>query len=282
MATAEQNFEKVKSAQGRGPSYPSMDLEEAVKKSMLFWQAEKRSPAPVTAAARHWGYSETSSSGKMAVAALIQYGLLEDQGAGEKRTVKLTPQALDIVLDEPDSPNRIKALQAAVWHPKIYSELLSKWPAHELPSDHTLRYFLVREKAYNESAVAGLLKDFRASIAYARMDKPGTIPPEQADSDPLNDGGGERGRQMEEAVMERKQDAPEERRAEPRVTERVEEMAAGEREWMRGKLSKDGTSYRLIVSGELGSKEIGKLIKLLKAQKLVLEDEDEDDDDQDD
>ena len=58
----------------------------------------------------------------------------------------------------------------------------------------------------------------------------------------------------------------------------------GEREWLRGPLSRE-TSYRLIVAGDLGPKEIGKLIKLLEAQKAVLSDEDDDgrpeDEDQD-
>ena len=45
---------------------------------------------------------------------------------------------------------------------------------------------------------------------------------------------------------------------------------------MRGPLSRE-TSYRLIVAGDLGPKEVGKLIKLLKAQQAVLSDEDDDD-----
>jgi hypothetical protein len=48
-----------------------------------------------------------------------------------------------------------------------------------------------------------------------------------------------------------------------------------EREWLRGPLSRD-TSYRLIVAGDLGPKELGKLIKLLEAQKNVLSDDDDD------
>ena len=42
-----------------------------------------------------------------------------------------------------------------------------------------------------------------------------------------------------------------------------------EREILRGPLSKD-LSYRLIVNGNLGPKEIGNLIKILEAQKEVL------------
>ena len=46
----------------------------------------------------------------------------------------------------------------------------------------------------------------------------------------------------------------------------------GEREYLRGLLSRD-TSYRLLVSGDIGPKELGKMIKLLQAQKAILEDE---------
>jgi hypothetical protein len=48
----------------------------------------------------------------------------------------------------------------------------------------------------------------------------------------------------------------------------------GEREWIRGPLG-NTASYRLIVSGEVGPKEIGKLIKVLTAQKAVFSDDDD-------
>jgi len=51
-------------------------------------------------------------------------------------------------------------------------------------------------------------------------------------------------------------------------------LPKGEVEASRGKLG-DGVTYRLIVTGEMRSKQIGKLIKLLEAQKLVLDDDDE-------
>ena len=61
------------------------------------------------------------------------------------------------------------------------------------------------------------------------------------------------------AALAKQQDAP---------------LTPSEKEWARGPLSKD-TSYRLIVSGDLGPKEIGKLIKVLEAQKAILADDDE-------
>lgn len=88
--------------------------------------------------------------------------------------------------------------------------------------------------------------------------------------------GSETGIPMEELILEKKGDTPAQPSAPPKLPLPIAETktAPGEKEWLRGPLSK-AASYRLIVSGEVGSKEIGKLIKLLEAQKLVLDDEDE-------
>lgn len=53
--------------------------------------------------------------------------------------------------------------------------------------------------------------------------------------------------------------------------------AAGETEWMRNRLG-SATVARLLITGDMGAKEIGKLIKLLEAQRAVLADDDEDED----
>src|SRR3989344_3943935 len=49
----------------------------------------------------------------------------------------------------------------------------------------------------------------------------------------------------------------------------------GEQQVASGKFGKS-MSYRLLATGEIGAKELGKIIKLLEAYKLALEDEDED------
>ncbi len=54
--------------------------------------------------------------------------------------------------------------------------------------------------------------------------------------------------------------------------EKGRELEEGEVEWLRNKVGAD-TSVCLLVKGEMGPRELGKLIKLLEAQKLVLEDD---------
>ena len=58
------------------------------------------------------------------------------------------------------------------------------------------------------------------------------------------------------------------------IPEREPLVLAGEAEWMRNKVGV-GTTVRLMVSGDMGPKEIGKLIRLLEAQKAVLTDDDD-------
>lgn len=332
MATAESKVED-KSAPGprgtRGPSYPAIDLGAAAERAKQFWAYEKRSAAPLAAAANHWGYSEASSSTRVLVAALLAYGLMEDSGSRGARMVKLSERGLDIVLDEqPGFPVRTKALREAVRAPKINQEIFGKWPPNELPSDPTLRYFLLRTKGFNESAVDGYIETLRASIKFASLDdqshnsvgesesqqpRSANAEPEIGDLVQWESGGvlrleaprrvrakqehegswwvfvegSETGIPMEEtSVVERgTEQRPSAIRTPPVLP--VQPSAADpqpvaavqdEREWMRGTLSKDrAVNYRLIVSGDLGSREIGKLIKLLEAQKLVLDEDDEED-----
>ncbi|MGC1511407.1 MAG: hypothetical protein WA797_00620 [Acidimicrobiales bacterium] len=88
--------------------------------------------------------------------------------------------------------------------------------------------------------------------------------------------GSEAGIPMNQTVLEQKVTSPKAAPPTLPLPETIVESRAAnsgsEREWLRGPLSK-GVSYRLIVSGDLGPKEIGKLIKLLEAQKAVLDDD---------
>jgi hypothetical protein len=174
-------------AGGRGTGYPAFSLEEALVRARKFWEAERKNAAPVSAAVKHWGYGDKSSGGKRTISALIQYGLLSDAGTDAKRTVKLTDRALTILLQEQNSDMWLRAVREAAESPKIYADLLTKWPAHELPSDASLQFYLVKDRNFNPSTVVDFLKDFRATVAFARLDEvPGSTRQESSlDGEPL-------------------------------------------------------------------------------------------------
>lgn len=312
---------------GRGVSYPVMGLEEALEKARAFHREERKSAAPVASAIKHFGYSETSSGGRQVVATLIQFGLLEDEGRSENRQVKLTDRALTILLDEPQSPDRLQALKECATMPKLYSLILAKYPG-DLPSDHTLGFYLQKDFDFNPKTLKAFIQDFRGTLSYANvvggpkmpspeMQKPdsGVALPDIPKRDQVDIGdliqweasgvlrldaprrvrakdqyegawwvfveGSETGIPMSEAVLiEKKAADVVPGKAPPTMPmpglppASTQVAGAGEREWLRGPLSRD-VNYRLVISGDMGPKEIGKLIKLLEAQKAVLDDEDE-------
>lgn len=161
--------EKKRGPVHRSPSYPAITLEKAVSRAREFYQHEKRSTAPVAVALKHWGYGPVSGGGRVTLAALLAFGLMRDEGAGENRQVRLTDLALRIILDDrPESVERKVALREAAQQPKIYRELLGKWPGLEI-SDANLRHFLLIEKKFNDGAVKDFIKDLRTTISFAEL-----------------------------------------------------------------------------------------------------------------
>lgn len=165
-----------KGAVHRSPSYPAINLKTAVARAQTFYMYEKRAEANVSVAAQHWGYSIASSGGKQVLAALIAYGLMEDRGSSDKRHVRLTDLAFQILLDErPDSTERADALRRAALMPKIHVELFTHWP-EVLPSNQNLRHYLLVAKKFNDNAVDDFIKELRITADYAGIYTQGATP----------------------------------------------------------------------------------------------------------
>jgi hypothetical protein len=262
-----------KVAATRGVSYPFMSLPEALESARKIYNAERKTAAPVASAIEHLGYAESSSGGRQTISALLQFGLLEDQGRKDERLVKLTGIALDALLAEEGSEERKSALIECVKSPKIYRDIFAKWP-DELPSDQTISYFLLRDKNFNPKAMQSFIKDLRASLIFVGVEHPRDLEGNGlAASDPNSQLTSSqssiaqpRGMQLTPTAAPSAADLVEHYR--PQVT-------LNEKEWMKGSLSKS-TGFRILISGEIDAKQIGRLIKLLEAQKAVLDDDDDD------
>ena len=158
-----------KRSRTRSPAYPYIPLPAALEKAAVLWQVEGRHPAAVSVALQHWGYKEDSSTGYSCVAALKKFGLVDHEGMGETRQVRLSGLALSILLDKnPDSPERRDALRAAALGPRIHAELWERYGT-ELPSDQSLKRFLVVERSFNETAVDELLDEYKVTMAFAGL-----------------------------------------------------------------------------------------------------------------
>lgn len=166
----------------RSPAYPAFDLEVAIGHAQAVYDKERRHAAPVAVVARHCGTELTSSLGLRLISGLKQFGLVVEEGRGEDRQVRLSERALDILLAESDSPERVQAIRAAALGPKIHRLL---WDHYEgnLPSNDSLRVHLIRKLEFNDKKVTRFIKEFRATLAFAKLDESDKMEDENGDQE---------------------------------------------------------------------------------------------------
>lgn len=175
-------------ARGRSPSYPAIDLATAIDKAKALHDQERQIPASVETIVKHWGYRSFNGPASLSLAALKKYGLVEDQGTGAERVAKVSDLAVDI-LANPDADERQRAVERAALNPAIHRELWEKYGPN-LPSDANLRWELTRQRGFTETGADEFLPVYRNTLAYAGLDKAGTLQPqsvEQEDERPDED-----------------------------------------------------------------------------------------------
>jgi hypothetical protein len=157
----------------RSPPFPAISIQKAIERANQLYAAERDHLVPIASAARAWNMSPTSSGPVQTVGALKQYGLLVDEGANAVRKVRLTHDALRIILDKtPSSTERQNALQRCFLAPKIFSEIWGKY-GNNLPSDQTvinqltLERKLSGEAPYSETGAIELLGNYRLGMSFA-------------------------------------------------------------------------------------------------------------------
>lgn len=156
----------------RSPNYPAISLENAIKKARVVLDKEGRHEAAVNVVLADWGYTNFQSSNAQGnLSALVKYGLLKSSGQGRDRKVQLSESAIKILLDEREySPDRNRLIKDAALLPPIHKELWTKWGA-SLPSDGNIRTFLLIEKEFNAAVIDEFIKNYKATIAFAQLDK---------------------------------------------------------------------------------------------------------------
>jgi hypothetical protein len=155
-----------KRARHRSPNYPVIGLEKALERAKTIKEKALRHFISVKSAHEAWDYK--SGVGDQVVAALKAFGLIEVQGAKDKRQLRLTESAWRILGNAPDKAEQI---EKAALNPEIHKEIWDKYEGPP-PSDAVLRDYLLweREHKFNESTVEGFIAQFRGTIAFAGFD----------------------------------------------------------------------------------------------------------------
>jgi hypothetical protein len=148
----------------RSPSFPFISLRKAVERARAMHERYKREPARVMIIGSVWGLGAKSSGMQQTVAALKQYGLLDDSGSREERKVTLTPLALRILIDTRPG-QREDGLREAALKPRIFSEY-QRWAAHRPPDDHIMSE-LRFDRGFTEDAAKTFIRVFFDTMDFA-------------------------------------------------------------------------------------------------------------------
>jgi hypothetical protein len=243
----------------RSPAFPAIPLSQAVERLVAFEAHFKRSPARANRVGPAWGMKEKSSQADSTLAALRAYGLIDYQGGGEEREAVLSNDGRTYLRAQTDAIKEA-ILRRAALRPRNIEKYWRKWGS-DRPADSVCIDALTLSDTFSDSGAATFLKVYDGTIAFARLmesDKhvlSGTEPDNE--DDPITD----------ETRTTELPPSP------VNVTRKVGGIALmdGERELTTGLLAKDA-SFRLIVSGRIGEKEIERLIRKLELDKEILSD----------
>lgn len=170
----------------RSPSYPSIGLKAALEKATAFYAKEGHHAAPLAAVAKDWEFEIKSSGLMLGVAALKKYGIFEEIGSDQSRQFKLTDLGLRLVVMHAEAPERAELLKKAALHPPLYRELWAKY-GEALPSDATIKTFLILEKKFNRASVEDAIRVYKQTISFAKLSDSDTLGDSDENTDPQDD-----------------------------------------------------------------------------------------------
>lgn len=197
----------------RSPPYPFIPLGKAIERVKQLHPKALHHQVSFSVLADAWGYGEKSSGLVQTAAALIQFGLLSDEGSGQKRKFQLTPDAIRIAQDiDPTSEKRRAAIQRAALAPKIHKELWEKYGNSGI-SDMVLRNYLIFDRkenddsAFSTTSADALIEEYKSSISFAEIT---STPPASKEDDPEE--GEQKANDLEDSPKEEHIDRSQKRR----------------------------------------------------------------------
>jgi hypothetical protein len=242
----------------RSPAYPAIPLGAALERLTQFEAHFKRGLARPENVGAAWSIKTPAYASRVS-AALRYFGLLEYQGAGKERHMAISEIGRKLLRTQQEDTKR-EIVRDLALRPKVMMLFWEKWGS-DRPADAACLDEMTHSNGFSDVGAREFLKVYDATISYAGFsasDK--TRAPEnyQRNSDPEAGGNGDHDGAKEPTPS-----------ALP-LPKGVRTMA-GERELTTGLLSKDA-SFRLIVAGSIGVKEIERLIKKLEIDKEILAD----------
>lgn len=261
MADAMQSAPKT--SKDRSPSFPFIPLGTAIQRLEQFEKKFGRQPAPAAKVGLAWDMKEKSSQADQTLAALKSFGLVKYEGMGLARHASLTDEGRNYLRAQQETIKK-EILKVCALRPKIIRTFWASWGTDRPPNEVALDQ-LILQNSFSEGGAKNFLRVYDETVTFAGLASSDKIDLAQE----MDSGEDDDADAQPDAGASRKPPPP------PPVHHGKVKVMAGERELTTGLLAKDA-SFRLIVSGRVGVKEIERLIQKLEIDKEILADEGDD------
>lgn len=242
-------------AKVRSPNYPVLALTQALDAIRPAFRAENRNKMSRAVLAKHLGYNSLNGRALGKIGAVRAYGLID--GSGDD--LRISDDAV-IALNAPQgSEERLSALARLSMRSTLFQQLRKDFP-DTLPSLDNLKFTLIKRQ-FTPEAAEKAAKSYLATMSLVLG-----VPNSYAEPSE-----GEETETEFEAKSPLRSDPKKKPLVSPPLQMQKAQIMEGERELTTGLLSK-GSSFRLIVNGHIGVKEIETLIKKLEIDKDILAD----------
>jgi hypothetical protein len=242
----------------RSPAYPIIPLSQALERLAQFEAHFKRSAARPDRVGDAWNMKAKAHAHRI-TAALRYFGLLEYQRNGSVRSVAVSDLGRNYLRAQQETVRRAIIAEVAL-KPRQIAVFWNLWGA-DRPADAACLDELVLSRGFSEGGARDFLKVYDATIGFAKPPSNAKIMTHQ-----VIDDGDEEEDEVRDECAEESAIPPPSARAKQKA-----KIMEDERELTTGLLSKDA-SFRLIVSGQIGVKEIERLIQKLELDKDILAD----------
>ena len=148
----------------RSPNYPIISLAEALPRIQAIYDKERTHAADADVVARDLGYGSLNGASRGIISALRKFGLLAEEG----EQVKVSNDALDILLHSRGRPERTSALERAAFTPALFSELRGQF-GRSLPSDENMRAYLIK-RGFNPNTVTNVIRSYRDTVELVNFE----------------------------------------------------------------------------------------------------------------
>jgi hypothetical protein len=248
----------------RSPAFPVLPLKEALERLVQFDDHFKRTAARPEKVGEAWGIGTPAYAARIA-AALRYYGLLDYQSQSGARAIVVSDEGRKYLRAQQDSVKK-EVIAAAALRPKQIAHFWETWGS-DRPADSACLDNLVLKNGFSEGGARDFLKVYDATISFAGLAEADKVPQPDGDKGP--------DREVAEASNSSPQpSSPPLSHPQPASHRHGAKFMEGERELTTGLLSKDA-SFRLIVSGKIGAREIDRLIRKLELDKEFLADQED-------